>query len=246
MTDLRVLALVVCLCGGCGDCYESTSREEDAGIDFDARRPDAGLEDICPESAEPRLDPGSLPTCGMIMTSDNYPIETVSAGCERYLGGIGFPFASDEDLRVLESLRWIDGGLAMNATGELTTLAGVERLEHVGGTLLIWNERIDSLAPLGRLRRIEGRLDIRDNSALTSLHGLGRLEEVGALNLKFLPELRDRVSIDALRCLRRVEGDVYLVEVPRDQVDAFLARVEVGGSVTLDGEVIVEGPGTGL
>lgn len=246
MTYTRAFAVFLCLCAGCGGCYESSSAGSDAGIGFDARPPDAGSEDLCPEAAEPRLDPSSLPSCGMTMVTDTYPIETVSEGCERYLGTIGFPYASGDDLGVLGSLRWIEGGLAMTSDARLMSLTGAERLEHLGELSIIAQPHLASLEPLGRLRTVEGKLHLSsDNVLLASLHGLERLEEVGTLSIGFAPEHGDDVSLEPLRCLRRVHGNAMFSGIRRDEVDALLARIEVGGTVTLDGEVIVEGSGSG-
>lgn len=236
-----MLPVLLALYGACDGCYESSSRDDDAAIESDASLPYAGSDETCPESAEPRIDAALLRTCGTPMTNDFYPIDTVSEGCERYLGSLAFAHVSDEDLRVLAPLRWVDEALALNANPDLISLAGVERLQHVG-RLVIMNENIDSLEPLGSLRTVDGALQIVDNNSLSSLHGLERLEEIGILEIRFEPEYRDIVTLDTLRCLRRVRGDAHFAQVRREQVDAFLARVDVGGSVTLDGEVIVEGP----
>ena len=57
----------------------------------------------------------------------------------------------------------------------LQSLAGLRRLDYIGGDLLIVdNGALLSLEGLHRLRRIRGVLSIFGNSALTNLVGLAR------------------------------------------------------------------------
>lgn len=227
---------IVLLCAACSGCHASSTIGDAGEIRFDAP-----LADSAPVPDASPLDADALPSCGA--GRHRWPLDPgLLDGCERLLGTIDFAYAPIVDASVLSSLRWVDGELNFLANGELTSLTGLERLEHVGGLTLRITTAVEDLAPLGQLRTIENRLYLSDNRALRSLHGLERLEEVGELILDIHVDYEDVVNLDVLVSLRRVRGNVRFTHVPREQVDAFLARVEVGGTVTFDDEVIAGSP----
>ena len=235
----RVTAILsFCAFGGCSGCYESTS--SDGGAMDASSVPDAAAREDCGEWT---LDPGSLTACGdaMSLYGERSFAEDpdLLAGCERFRGGFDFAYATITDASALASLRWIDGRLSFFHASDLVSLAGLEQLEHVAELSISGLSRVEDLSPLARLRRVENRLIIDGNGALESLHGLEQLQEVGDLVLFVEPELSDSVTLGSLACLRQVRGDVDLRNVRRAEVDAFLARVEVEGTVTLDGEIVV-------
>lgn len=223
---LQVLALAIAL-HGCGD----------AGGDLGPARCEGA------PAPEPPSDPAALSACGEAMQFyqlRNLEMDpAVLDGCERFLGSIQFQDVEPVDTTVLSSLRWIDGQLAFFGLfgGGMTSLPGLERIEHVGELSLRFLE-IEDLAFLARLRSVAGLMLVSSNDDLRSLHGLERLEEIGELNLDVSPDATDVVTLSCFASLRRIHGDVQLWNVRRDEVDAFLARVEVGGTVSLDGEVI--------
>jgi hypothetical protein len=90
-----------------------------------------------------------------------------------------------------------------------------------------------TLAPMAGLRFVGGELSVRITEELATLEGLGGLCEVGALVVEVNFALED---LDGLRSLRRVHGDVRIEDNPRlstAEIDAFLARIEVGGTITV-------------
>jgi hypothetical protein len=238
---VSVAGPLLLLCAGCSGCYETTTPGE---IAFDAASRDAGSP---LDASEQGLDAESLRTCGGPDQVIFYPSDEDRAllvDCARYLGSFDFSRAPFVDVGFLASLRWIDGLLNFSTNQELSSLAGLERLEHVGGALIIAHAPLPTdLAPLSRLRRVVGPLTISDNDALVSLHGLERLEEAGRLRIAPPPELGGIVSLAPLESLRRVRGDVEFENIQREEVEAFLTRVQVDGTVELDGEVIAGGGG---
>jgi hypothetical protein len=230
MNPLRQVLLLAATVAACSEHHVPAP---EAGIHFDGSpRLDAG---------DP-LDADSLQVCDPPMRA--YPFEPGTfAGCERVLGTVNHAYSSAPDMADLASVRWIDGSLNLFSMDELTSLRGVERLEHVGGLNIRITRLLESLAPLANLRTVEDMLFIDSNRALGSLEGLGRLETVGRLIIEMESEFKDSASLASLGALRRVHGDVRFWHIRREEVDAFLARVTVDGSVTLDGEVIVEGEG---
>lgn len=117
-------------------------------------------------------------------------------------------------LEKLRTLRRIDGGLSIFRNTNLVDLRALAALEEVGGVFSIrmnWDGQFVALA------------------------GLESLTTVGGLVLEYNSGLRD---ISALAKLETIHGDVRIREnedLPQAQIDALLPRVEVTGTVTIEG-----------
>lgn len=136
-------------------------------------------------------------------------------GCTEYLGTVHMPDASDASvLEPLEPITRIGGNLSVFRNHGLTDLRGLERLVHVGESIVL---RLDD-----------------SHGAFTSLAGLTNVREAGGLTLDSIPGL---TSLDGLASLETIHGDVYIARNPElssAEIDAFLSRVEV------EGEIVVE------
>ena len=136
------------------------------------------------------------------------------AGCTAFRGGIHVPDAGDPSaLDPLRDIVRIDGRLTFFRNHALADLRGLERLERVGGLFSI---RIDDS---------DGRF--------TTVDGLDRLREVGALEIE---SNRWLTSLAGFARLEVVHGDARIADnaaLPPSEVDAFLARVRVEGTVDL-------------
>jgi len=123
-------------------------------------------------------------------------------------------------LRVLNKLTSIDGALTIHGTKKLSSLAGLDQLERITGSIVIGGPKRG--AP--KLRKIDG---------------LNKLVEIGGrLDLRggyiFIPGRSMIAPIDdvtGLRSLQRVKGDVMLFDVRAFR--GLNALVEIGGTLTI-------------
>jgi hypothetical protein len=213
----------------------------DSGLD--AVSPDV-LEETDPLAPCPVVDVSELVTC-----SGRYPDEILSHpsltpsnpnyvtyldGCEHFLGAVVYTFGDIEQLDAMQTLRVIDGGLALSMNYELLSLAGVERLEEVGRLTLRLSRPV-SLEPLSQLRRVRDQFTLRSGDVVESLAGLERLECVGGLDLRSVQPW----DLEVLQRLRRVEGNVNLTlpNVPREDIEAFIERLQIEGSIEVNDEI---------
>ncbi|MEM9193386.1 MAG: hypothetical protein AAGF12_29700 [Myxococcota bacterium] len=149
-------------------------------------------------------------------------------GCERFLGSVDFMNDHEaRDARLLSGLRVIDGQVTFFRNYSLESLDGLDRLEEVG-QLTIRDTALPSLAALGQLRRVDGVFGIASNRNLQGFRGLERLESVGSLSILGNPEA---TSLDGLSGLQEVRGNARLWDLPRAEIDAFVARVRIDGEV---------------
>jgi len=181
---------------------------------------------------------GTTPDAGLITcgeTGVTYSTEEAfptTPNCARFRGSLQFERSSTvTSLRFLSSVEVIDGFVAFREAASLSTFEGMERVRRIGGSLTLYRVPSFSLEGLNSLTEVGGDLRIEEGS-LTVLEGLSSLETIGG-DLRITNALR-LFSIADLRSLRRVEGDVYIYfnyELPESEVDALLARIEVGGTV---------------
>jgi hypothetical protein len=154
-------------------------------------------------------------------------------GCEIYRGSIGFGQFTNR--APLASLRVIEGSIGAGGY-DLTVenLDGLERLESVGEFRFL-GDGLRDLSGVRNLQRVDGFLRLDSLPNLPSLKGLENLRVVGGMmSMGGNPMLE---SLDGLAGLERVEGDLHITGntlVPAAEVDALLARIEVGGKVIRD------------
>ena len=102
-------------------------------------------------------------------------------------------------LRVLNKLTSIDGALTIHGTKKLSSLAGLDQLERITGSIVIGGPKrgapkLRKIDGLNKLVEIGGTLTI-SHSKMTDLRGFAKLERVG-----------ERVVIQANTNLRRITG----------------------------------------
>lgn len=181
------------------------------------------------------------------------------AGCTTYIGkGLRVRYSQLKNLEPLRSLRHVSGFLHVDYCIELLSLTGLETLERVGSLSIHHANQLLGVHALRSLREVDGDLILHRLDGLISLRGLSRLEAVGGrLYLRDLESIETLAGLDGLRTvgelqifnndsLRSLEGLPQLERVagrlsitwnphlPQSEIDAFLARVEVGGPVVVE------------
>jgi hypothetical protein len=118
----------------------------------------------------------------------------------------------NERLDGLQRLSAVGGSLALPLDG-LTTLAGLDGLEHIGGHLSISDApRLVDLRGMGSLRTIGGFFFMMDNPSLQTTAGLESLSEVGSLMVQRNPVLQE---LSGMRSLRTIEEDALIEGNPQ-------------------------------
>ena len=115
-------------------------------------------------------------------------------GLER-LESVGSAFGTSDvpglrDATGLNNLRLVEGSLDFFQNPQLRSLAGLERLERVGGLYIVRNPVLDDLDGLSGLRRVDGDVQIIDNPGLTQEEideFLGHVEVTGRVMLAYDP-----------------------------------------------------------
>ncbi len=128
------------------------------------------------------------------------------------------------------------GSIEVDDLPALTSLAGFENLQSVGGALRL--TRLDGLVDLGALASLTtvgGPLSIEQNDALTGIDGLGALEQMGALSILDNPEL---ASVQAMNALTTIDDGFYVMtnpKLPTAEVEALAGTITIGGDVVICG-----------
>lgn len=201
---------------------------------------------------------GGANVCGAADDIDRYGPEL--EGCEVHRGSIfiegyleGLP-----DLALLHALREIRGSFTLSLCFDLTSLHGLERLERTLSFAISQVPELEDLSELSALQSASEGILLSDLDGLLSVRGADRLESIGALHLHKLHKLEDldgfpnlrtlgELSITDNAALRSLSGFAQLQKIdgrlditrnprlPRAAIDAFLARIEVTGEVTIAG-----------
>ncbi len=174
-----------------------------------------------------------LVACGETGVSYSTPEAFPSTpNCARLRGSLDFPRGSSiTSLRFLSSLEVIDGFVAFREALSINSLEGMEGVRQIGGSLTIYRTPLSMLVGLEGLTEVGGDLVIEEGG-LRVLQGLDSLVSIGG-DLR-ITSTRDLFTLANLRSLRRVEGDLHIYfnpSLPESEVDAFIARIEVGGTV---------------
>jgi len=158
------------------------------------------------------------------------------------------------DITALQSLRTIEGTLGLEFEDKIQSLSGLDQLETLGKLRLSNCNALTRLDGFAGLRELRGLTIMRGNTQLTSLRGfaplvsfsgnlfiadssissLEGLEQVTSLDSLYLSNNPIR-SLDGLSQLRTIRGDLIIESrvLPRSEIDAFLNRVQVGGTTTI-------------
>jgi|GEM_PF-5824303 len=187
------------------------------------------------------------------------------AGCTVLQGSLEVCRPSDlTELQHLRALRVIEGGFAVDRCLQLANLDGVERLERLKQLGLFRSPLLQDLRAFTSLQGITEQIVVDDMKGLLSLRGLERTESLNVLSIGATEKLESLDGLQGLRVvggglrgglldisynaslrslkelsvLKLVEGPLYIKnnpKLPRSEIDAFLARVQVTGPVTISG-----------
>jgi hypothetical protein len=177
-------------------------------------------------------------------------------GCVRFRGSLELSgsMLTNLDIAALQSLRTIEGTLGLEFEDKIQSLSGLDKLETLGKLRLSSCSALTQLDGFGGLKELGGLAVMRGNTRLTSLRGfaplasfsgslfiadssistLEGLEQVTSLDSLYLSNNPIR-SLAGLSALRTIRGDLTIESrvLPRSEIDAFLSRVQVGGTTTI-------------
>ena len=139
----------------------------------------------------------------------------------------------------LRSLGRVGGDMTLTCFDGAANMSAMESLVEIGGTLRVQGNRFYGtrgpwdLAPPA-LERLVG-LSVTDQINLAYFEGFERIEVLQGLELDWLEGLHD---LDGLASLKAVHGDARLtyLPLPADEVEAFVAGLDVDGEVTVCGK----------
>jgi len=156
----------------------------------------------------------------------------VTPGCQVFVQRLSFSFFDGAEAPNLRGVRATLSDIGFYGAPNLTSLAGLETLEHIGGRLQIRN--MPALTDLRGLRSLRSARALAvDNTVVTSLEGAEQLREVELLTIR---DNRQLVSLRGLDGLCRITGGVYIFDnplLPESEIQAFLERVEITGPIVL-------------
>jgi hypothetical protein len=176
--------------------------------------------------------PDNLVSCGEVgraySSAETFP---TTVGCERLLGSLDFSESAVFEFAFLSSLRAADGFVSFRNARSVSGFQGMEGIAEIGSDLTIVSTPTTLLTSLDGLRNVDGDLAVESNLRLVSLEGLESLETVGG-DLQITGNI-ELFTLSPLGSLERVEGDQHIYEnpmLPSSEIDAFVARVSVGGT----------------
>lgn len=236
-----------------------------APADLDAGALDAGAADAAARDATVQDTAVEPERCGRIVgTTHARSDEELEELREVHTVTGTLSISGGTDLSALGCLRRVDGDLVLEGAAQLRSLAGLEALEDVGGTVRIvvcpglldvelpvlraiggdltldGNRALAAITGLPRLARVGGALRVSDNPRLRAIGGLELLEALGGLELLNLPALEE---IRGLSRLTRLDGGLRL-SLTRTATLAGLAALRhiEGGLELLELEGVLELP----
>ena len=138
------------------------------------------------------------------------------------------------NLNGLQPITRIAGSLSIENT-VLANLAGLEKLQDIGGTLNVTgNNNLLSVVGLDSLSRIGEDFSFFENTQLESLNNLAALTQVGREFVLFGNPLLP--NLEGLQNLTTIGGEFALVlNASLSNLDGLLGVSTLGGSITLDG-----------
>lgn len=200
---------------------------------------DTGMEKTCPEitgKLQGVDDETDLVVCGEPdeVINNRSDLSTYE-GCEIIRSHVALAFFRDEDLPAFASLRKTEQQFVVRGTETLKSVHGLRRLEVADSFRLDYAMNLQSLEGLENLREVATGMALWHLPGVTTLEPLGNLTVTGGLSILHLPHL---TSLDGLDNLCRIDGDLEIgqTSIMREDVEAFLDRVDVTGTVTFHGE----------
>jgi hypothetical protein len=154
------------------------------------------------------------------------------AGCQ-HLEGALIVRHDVSDLSPLSSLKVIDGGVSGGGyRSKPFSLDALCNLEVIGGNLNFKADNVTSFRGLAKLHSVGGGLAVTGVPELEDFRGLEKVRSLSHLRISYNPKLRSFAGLDGLE---EVKGDVYIDGtelVPAEEIDALLARITVGGTIS--------------
>jgi hypothetical protein len=139
------------------------------------------------------------------------------------------------DLSPLSSLKVIEGSISGGGYQfKPFSLDALESLEVIGEDLHFLNDNVTSFLGISKVHTVGGGLRLFEVPEIEDLRGLEKVATLGYLTISYNPKLRTLAGLDGLQV---VKGDVRIGGndlVPDEEVNALLARIQVGGSIHLD------------
>ncbi|MCA3013818.1 MAG: hypothetical protein INH41_15670 [Myxococcaceae bacterium] len=202
---------------------------------------------------------GGLPVEPLLMCGERgsqaSPFAQALQGCQRVLGSVTFMGFQGEIVSApnLATIKVIDEALLFERMPNAIELAGFGTLEEVGEIYITRAPQLQSLAGLQGVSRIRGFIlgsgvgvstldELKALSKLTgrlglnstSVSSLTAFSQTEELEQFTLVNNRSLTSLAGLSALRLVTGDVQIRDnaIPKEEIDAFLSRVEVRGRVS--------------
>ena len=231
------LTLVVSLVIACGGSEESQTDYSQSDVGSTPDSSDFGVRDGSDAELGPdegRTDVRAEVECG---SSGAFYVQNdleLLVGCERLKGRLQIIDYFETDVAEVNSLTHVDEGLILVHAPSLKDLSDFQQLETVGQTLMLAEIlQIPTTDGLPNLKAVEGRVILR-NLPLDDLH-FPELETVGGLDVIDMPNV---TSLDGLAKLQLIDGDldISIPGVDEVELEAFLQRVEVSGTIRLNGE----------
>ncbi len=159
-----------------------------------------------------------------------------------YLGSISLSgnTVKASDLALFRYVTSTSGNVNIDSTA-LTTLNGLDQLQHVGGQLRLYNNTgLATIGSLSKLTAVDGSVDIEYNS-FTSLGGLANLTGIGSFLTVY--DNGALTDLDGLSKLVSIGGALNLSSNPAlTSIDGIVATA-TGHLVTLGGVLTVQNSG---
>lgn len=105
---------------------------------------------------------------------------TKAGGCVRVMGDLRINGTDQVDLRALSSLRSVSGTLFITNNEKLTSLKGLEQLEHAQSIVVANNSALTSVSSLSSIKALRN-LTVANNPALAVLSGSDFLSHLDGL-----------------------------------------------------------------
>lgn len=208
---------------------DDTAAPTDTGTPPD---PDTTTSSTTTDTSSTTTDPAptttGAPACptGDVLIEDPAELGAL-AGCTDIPGDLEIR-GPITDLTPLSELRTVAGNLIISGKTHpsvvLTSLAGLENLESVGG-LGLSDLGVTDLTIFNDLTELPGGLSVWDMPALTSLEGLHNITRVGGLSIGYSPALTD---LEGLRGLQRVDTRLTLDHLEISDLAGLAALTSIG------------------
>lgn len=195
----------------------------------------------------------SVTACG----SDVAPVGSTSEELRRCRPANGVTLGTDEEIQSFAGCQVLEGSLQVNhivtdlsplsslkvIEGSISgggyrfkpfSLDALENLEVVGEDLRFHNDNVTSFQGIAKVHTVGGGLNLNSVPDLEDLRGLEKVRTLKSLRIAYNPKLQTLAGLDGLEA---VEGDVYIKGnevVPVAEIDALLARIQVGGTIQRD------------